>query len=210
MKYRNRTTAEILTGIQIKRLNPNVSFAPNTFSDLGYDAVKSTPKPEPTTDLKVVYSDGVVQDSDGNWIESWAEADKFSGTNKADQELAYLAQKKIDLINEKRDLLFWANVPYGGTSVQFRDAEDRTTITNLAQKADRLVAAGTPTATVPLILEDDSIAQIEASDFVTLSDNIMALKAGIRVYARTLKNSVLAATTETALNAIDHEAGWPS
>jgi hypothetical protein len=116
----------------------------------------------------------------------------------------------VDAINKIRDEKFWSNVPYLGTTVQFRNAQDRTTIGDLSSKSDRLVAAGTPTAWVPLILEDDTIAQIEASDFVTLSNSIMALKSGINVYARTLKNSVLAAGTETALNAIDINAGWPS
>jgi hypothetical protein len=92
MKYRNRETAEILTGTQIKRLNSNVSFAPNTFSDLGWDEVKSATKPEPTTELKVVYGNGVTQDSGGNWVEAWAEADKFSGEDKVAQETAYTAK----------------------------------------------------------------------------------------------------------------------
>jgi hypothetical protein len=98
MKYRNRETAEILTGTQIKRLNTNVSFAPNTFSDLGWDEVKSTTKPEPTTELKVVYGNGVTQDADGNWVEAWAETDKFSGEDKAEHEAKFLQAKAEALI----------------------------------------------------------------------------------------------------------------
>jgi hypothetical protein len=120
MKYRNRETAEILTGTQIKRLNTNVSFAPNTFSDLGWDEVKSTTKPEPTTDLKVVYGNGVTQDAGGNWVEAWAEADMFSDTTedgvtttKAEHEAAYLdkvAKDNADKLSEEKESQFTLEV----------------------------------------------------------------------------------------------------
>lgn len=151
---------------------------------------------------------------ESNWIQSDAAkiGDIWDGENFSSPTKTLDEQKEEikNTINSIRDERFWSNVVYGQTSVQFRDSEDRDNITNLAQKADRLVRDNTPTVTVPLILEDDSIAQIEAGDFVTLSDSIMSLKAGTRVFARVLKNRVRDAANQTALHAIDIDQGWPS
>jgi hypothetical protein len=101
MKYRNRETGAIATAREIKAEHYNVSFGPNTFGDLGYDVVFQTPKPAPSTELKTIVSDSVVQDANGNWTEAWTERDMFSDyedaegvvVTKVEQEAAYLADK---------------------------------------------------------------------------------------------------------------------
>lgn len=75
--YRNRFTGDILTGGEVRRRNKNVSFSAvvDTFADLGYDAIQTAPQPAPSTVYKVVHSNGVAQDANGNWVEAWAERD---------------------------------------------------------------------------------------------------------------------------------------
>jgi hypothetical protein len=81
MQYRIRETGEVKTQGEIRRLHPSTSFPrvwnTDTCDYIGIDPVLESPRPA-VTDLQQVLSDGVEQDSLGNWVYKFIIADKFS------------------------------------------------------------------------------------------------------------------------------------
>ena len=98
-EYRNRTTGEVKTQGEWRKLNPNVSLPrvwnQNVFDTLDIDPVLAAPKPTEVGTYQNVVRDGVVQDANGNWVENWVVRDMFQddedGT-KAEKEAAYQAE----------------------------------------------------------------------------------------------------------------------
>lgn len=103
-EYRNRTTGEIKTQGELRRDNPNMSMPrvwnSNVHDALNVDPVFATPKPtEGIGEYQHVVRNGVVQDSENNWVYAWQIVDMFAdgdeGT-KEEQETAY--QTKLNNI----------------------------------------------------------------------------------------------------------------
>lgn len=99
MEYRVRSSGELKTQGEIRKLNPNVSLPKvwndNVYDALGIDPVFETPKPDTTGDYKVIVRDGAEQDANSNWVQKWVEQDMFADTEeatKAEQETAYQAE----------------------------------------------------------------------------------------------------------------------
>lgn len=103
MEFRVRSSGELKSQGEIRKLNPNVSLPKvwnsNVYDTLGIDPVLETPKPDTTGDYKVVVRDGVEQDANNNWVQKWVERDMFSDTTedgvtttKAEHEAAYQAR----------------------------------------------------------------------------------------------------------------------
>ena len=103
MEFRVRSSGELKSQGEIRKLNPNVSLPKvwnsNVYETLGIDPVFETPKPDTTGDYKVVVRDGVEQDANSNWVQKWVERDMFSDTTedgvtttKAEHEAAYQAR----------------------------------------------------------------------------------------------------------------------
>ena len=102
MEYRVRSSGELKSQGELRKLNPNMSL-PKVWNDnvhdaLGVDPVFETPKPATTGDYKVVVRDGAEQDANNNWVQKWVEQDMFSDTTedgvtttKAEHEAAYQA-----------------------------------------------------------------------------------------------------------------------
>ena len=136
-EYRVRTTGEVLSQGQVRKLNPNVSL-PRVWNDnvcevLGIDPVLASPKPTPTGDYKTVVRNGVVQDANNNWVYAWVERDMFADTTdedgvtttKAEHETAY--QAKLDAeaaknVRSQRDTLL-AETDWTGMSDVTMSAE---------------------------------------------------------------------------------------
>jgi hypothetical protein len=107
MEFRVRSSGELKSQGDIRKLNPNVSL-PKVWNDnvhdaLGIDPVFETPKPDTTGDYKVVVRDGAEQDANSNWVQKWVERDMFSDTEedgvtttKAEHEAAYQARLDAD------------------------------------------------------------------------------------------------------------------
>ena len=103
MEYRVRSSGELKSQGELRKLNPNMSL-PKVWNDnvhdaLGVDPVFQTPKPDTTGDYKVVLRDGAEQDANSNWVQKWVERDMFSDTTedgvtttKAEHEAAYQAR----------------------------------------------------------------------------------------------------------------------
>lgn len=103
MEYRVRSSGELKSQGEIRKLNSNMSL-PKVWNDnvhdaLGIDPVFETPKPEASGDYKVVVRDGAEQDANNNWVQAWVERDMFSDTEedgvtttKAEHEAAYQAR----------------------------------------------------------------------------------------------------------------------
>lgn len=113
MEYRVRSSGELKTQGEIRKLNPNVSLPKvwnsNVYDTLGIDPVLETPKPDTTGDYKVVVRDGAEQDANSNWVQKWVERDMFSDTTengvtttKAEHETAYQAQLDADAAERVR------------------------------------------------------------------------------------------------------------
>lgn len=107
MEFRVRSSGELKTQGEIRKLNPNVSLPKvwnsNVYDTLGIDPVLETPKPDTTGDYKVVVRDGAEQDANSNWVQKWVERDMFSDTTedgvtttKAEHEAAYQARLDED------------------------------------------------------------------------------------------------------------------
>ena len=81
-EYRNRSSGEVKTVSELKAENKNMSFpkvwSESTLDALNIDPVLASPEPEPSGDYKVVARDGVVQDSNGNWVYAWTEQYMFT------------------------------------------------------------------------------------------------------------------------------------
>lgn len=99
MEYRVRSSGELKSQGELRKLNPNMSL-PKIWNEsvhdaLGVDPVFKTPKPDTTGDYKVVVRDGAEQDANSNWVQKWVEQDMFADTEeatKAEQETAYQAE----------------------------------------------------------------------------------------------------------------------
>ena len=117
MEYRVRSSGELKTQGEIRKLNPNMSL-PKVWNDnvhdaLGIDPVFETPKPDTTGDYKVVVRDGAEQDANNNWVQKWVERDMFSDTTedgvtttKAEHEAAYQARldtEAAERVRSERD-----------------------------------------------------------------------------------------------------------
>jgi hypothetical protein len=105
MEFRVRSSGELKSQGEIRKLNPNVSLPKvwnsNVYEALGIDPVLETPKPEPSAAYKSVVRDGAAQDANSNWVQKWKERDMFSDTEedgvtttKAEHEAAY--QTRLD------------------------------------------------------------------------------------------------------------------
>ena len=107
MSYRVRSTGEVHSQGDIRKLNPNVS-APRVWTSeicdvFGIDPVLTSPQPDPSAAYKVVYKDGAEQDANGNWVEKYSERDMFADTTvdgvtttKSEHEVDYQAQLDAD------------------------------------------------------------------------------------------------------------------
>ena len=119
MSYRVRSTGSVHSQGEIRKLNPNVS-APRVWTSeicdvFGIDPILTSPKPEPSEAYKTVYSDGVEQDSKGNWVEKYSEKDMFADTTvdgvtttKSEHEAAYqtrLNAETAGIVRSKRNQL---------------------------------------------------------------------------------------------------------
>jgi len=117
MEYRVRSSGELKSQGEIRKLNPNVSLPKvwnsNVYDALGIDPVLETPKPDTTGDYKVVVRDGAEQDANSNWVQKWVERDMFSDTTedgvtttKAEHETAYQARldtEAAERVRSERD-----------------------------------------------------------------------------------------------------------
>ena len=117
MEFRVRSSGELKTQGELRKLNPNVSLPKvwnsNVYDTLGIDPVLETPKPETTGDYKVVVRDGAEQDANNNWVQAWVERDMFSDTTedgvtttKAEHEAAYQARldtEAAERVRSERD-----------------------------------------------------------------------------------------------------------
>tara|TARA_Y100001963_G_scaffold52084_1_gene72801 strand:+ start:12363 stop:12848 length:486 start_codon:yes stop_codon:yes gene_type:complete len=99
--YRLRSDGSIISRAEARALSPNVSlpkvWGSHAHDALGIDPVMPSTRPAPSGPYKIVVRSGTVEDSDGNWIESWSETDMFSDNDeqtKAEQEAAH--QAKVD------------------------------------------------------------------------------------------------------------------
>ena len=112
-EYRVRSSGEVHSQGEIRKLNPNTSLPrvwdANVCEALGIDPVFETPKPEITGYTQAV-RDGVEQDTNGNWVQAWAVVSMFSEYTDnegvvhtvAEQEAAYQARLDEEAANDVR------------------------------------------------------------------------------------------------------------
>lgn len=103
-EYRLRSSGEVHSQGEIRKLNPNMSLPrvwnENVCDALGIDPVFATPKPTPSNDYETVVSNGVEQDANGNWVQAWSVVSMFSEytdnegvvRTQAEQEAEYQAR----------------------------------------------------------------------------------------------------------------------
>lgn len=91
-EYRIRSTGEVKTQNEIKKLHSNISLPrvwdSNVCEALGIDPVLATPQPEVTGYTQAVRN-GVIQDAKGNWVQAWTVVDMFSEGYTDDEGIVY-------------------------------------------------------------------------------------------------------------------------
>ncbi len=120
-----------------------------------------------------------------------------------ESKLEALKEQRCTDIDAKRDAIFYSNVPYNAKEIQFRNHNDFIRLSSLMDA----VRDGAPS--IQVIMADNSIETIPAADYTTLWTNGVARNSQASLNARTLKNSVLAATSFAAVNEVDITTGWP-
>lgn len=102
-KYRVQASGDIKTQSELRLENPNVSFPKvwneNVYTQLGVDPVLPISAPDPSGPHKKVTLNGAEQNSDGDWVEAWAEQDM------TDEEKAAYDQQKAEAERRTRDSL---------------------------------------------------------------------------------------------------------
>ena len=131
-EYRVRATGEVKSQGQIRLDNKNMSLPKvwnaNVCDALGVDPVLAAPAPEPSAAYKSVVRNGVVQDSNGNWIEAWTEQEMFTEYTDENGDVQTVAAQKTaydTLVNNdlaksarsKRDELLKETDHYGLSDV---------------------------------------------------------------------------------------------
>jgi|GEM_PF-1899552 len=128
--------------------------------------------------------------------------------------LAYrLKGRKRDRLGEVAAELARRNAAgfvYQGKPYQLDDTS-QARITALVVKADRAVA-GLPGATWSgkFIAADNTEVTFTAAEFATFAEVASDIVIARRLYAREIKNAILAAPDGSALDAVDISAGWPT
>lgn len=113
-EYRHKTTGEVKTQNEWIRDFPNTSFPvvwdQDVLDFINVDPVFSAPQPTPGQ-YETVRRNGVIQDSNGNWIENWEVVPMFStytdvqGTvhTKEQQEAEYQSRLDAEKAKSARD-----------------------------------------------------------------------------------------------------------
>jgi len=126
-EYRIRSTGEVKTQGQIRKMHPNVSM-PKIWNEdiheqLGIDPVLSTPRPEPSGAYKAVTRNGVEQNADGNWVQAWIEQD-ITGDDRIahDEKNALEARTKRDGLLTETDHFGLSDVTMSAEMTTYRQA----------------------------------------------------------------------------------------
>ncbi len=102
--FRIRETGEVVSQGELRRRHWNTSFPAvwdqDVFEHIGIDPVFAAPQPTNTDPLKTVRQNGVVQNSNGNWVDNYEIVDIFADTTvegvtttKAQHEEAFMAAR---------------------------------------------------------------------------------------------------------------------
>ena len=109
MQYRIRETGEVKNQGEIRRLHPSTSFPrvwnTETCEFIGIDPVLESPKPE-ATNLQMVLSDGVEQDSLGNWVYKFKVVNKFKKYTEEDGTVHTKLQQENAFLKAEEDREF--------------------------------------------------------------------------------------------------------
>jgi hypothetical protein len=102
--FRIRETGEVVSQGELRRRHWNTSFPAvwnqDVFEHIGIDPIFAAPQPTNTDPLKTVHQNGVVQDSNGQWVDNYEIVDLFADTTvegvtttKAQHEEAFMAAR---------------------------------------------------------------------------------------------------------------------
>ena len=102
--FRIRETGEVVSQGELRRRHWNTSFPAvwnqDVFEHIGIDPIFAAPQPTNTDPLKTVRQNGVVQDSNGQWVDNYEIVDLFADTTiegvtttKAQHEEAYITAR---------------------------------------------------------------------------------------------------------------------
>ena len=136
-EYRVRATGEVKSQGQVRLDNKNMSlpkvWTANVCDALGVDPVLEAPAPQPSAAYKSVVRNGVVQNSNGNWVQAWVERDMFTEYTDDNGDVQTVAAQKTaydTFVNNgvaksarsKRDELLKETDHYGLSDVTMSDA----------------------------------------------------------------------------------------
>jgi hypothetical protein len=97
-EYRVRATGEVKSQGQVRLDNKNMSlpkvWTANVCDALGVDPVLEAPAPQPSAAYKSVVRNGVVQNSNGNWVQAWVERDMFTEYTDDNGDVQTVAAQK--------------------------------------------------------------------------------------------------------------------
>lgn len=110
MLIRNRSTGQVIDESQFKAENPGVMlpriWTAETYNAIGYDPITPIAPPGlPSSSLKEWYRDGVIQNSNGDWVFNWIERDIYESADpetKARLEAQHIERETIGLAEAAR------------------------------------------------------------------------------------------------------------
>jgi hypothetical protein len=130
-----------------------------------------------------------------------------------------LKAAKVEAINAKLATILTGgytvpesvNSSLSGKTLQTRDDTDRTNWLTLARNADNAVIAqeGGTTASIAIRTSDNSNVSLTWREIADVMTAMAAWGASALANSWALKDAVNAAEDQTALDAVDIEAGWP-
>jgi len=145
---------------------------------------------------------------DGPAEVGWAWSNGSAVVPKVSLPLAIQKRDKVLAVAGELTARNAGGFSYQGKVYQLDDAS-QARITGLAVKADRF-AAGSPGATWggTFIAADNSATTFTAVEFGAFADAASNVVIARRLYARSLKNQIVAAADQASLDAIDITSGW--
>jgi hypothetical protein len=190
--------------LQIKHQgNPKTFEAPSNYKMVFY-------APPIYDKLTQTYKEIGPQDKGTHWELSYelialpqSEIDENIAEAKAE-----LKEQVMEKLYEEMFTNVTANFPNGPALVQFRDVQDRANLSDAAQTAQALLAAGS-TENIDYRTEDNAIQSISLNDMITIAVQVSAQKQAVLKASWLHKDNIDALVTAEEIHNYDINANWP-
>lgn len=184
----------------IRAEHPGLMFGQGSdLSHIGIGWLVQTPQPGPG------YTRGPNELVEGEWRMTWLPP--TLDALKAEKQSALSAEYQSRIQSFPWDF----GAPFGVLHLQLRDVTDQANWLTLQCKAQMLIAAGQGDAEVLAIRTEENITvPVTANVAAQVMDALSSFGGNMKAHQWALKDAIMAAEDQAALDAIDITAGWPA